>query len=132
MSTAETPVPGSPEDLDDSVADGAWGSVKYARRANGYMEAKQWLNAAGEGIQSKFDHLFRRMVAFGKIVNEEHFRHLGNGIWEFKRGGDRLLCFQDERCWLLTHHYAKARRKCPPSQIAHAETIRTEYFTHKR
>lgn len=123
------PPPGSPLDPDDFIEKGDWGEVRYARRANGVMEAKQWLSQADLGVQAKFDQLFRRIASAGKISNKEHFRNLDDGIWEFKRDGDRILCFQDKRKWLLTHHYPKGgRAKCPPSEIQHAKDIRTEYF----
>ena len=108
-----------------------WGAVRYATRSNGDMEARDWLSGASVRIQSKFSHLFRKIAATGKITNEEHFRMLRDGIWEFKRNGDRILCFRDGPCWWLTHHYAKGGKKCPPRQIDRAIQIRAEHIERK-
>jgi Phage derived protein Gp49-like (DUF891) len=111
----------------DFVEGGDWGQVRHAKRANGRMESKEWLDAQDEGVQSKFDHLFRRIAAIGKIFNETQFRPLESGIWEFKRDGNRLLCFQHGNCWRLTHHYSKGgSKKCPKREIQRAITIRSE------
>ena len=113
----------------DYVQSGAWGKVRHTRRANGHMESKEWLDAQNDGVKSKFDHLFRRIAATGKIFNETQFRPLADGIWEFKRDGDRLLCFQHGTCWRLTHHYPKGgSKKCPKRQIERAVKIRSEYL----
>jgi hypothetical protein len=130
MSTG-APIPPADDEDDDLVKAGDWGEVRYARRQNGRMEAKEWLlESATESEAIKFDHLFRKMAHVGKIVNEEHFRLLEDGIWEFKRDGNRILCFQHKRCWLLTHHYPKGgKAKCPRSEIEKARTIRTEFFS---
>jgi hypothetical protein len=113
----------------DLVKSGDWGQVRYARRRNGAREAKEWLENAETAVQAKFDHLFRVMAAKGKIFNKEHFRLLEDGIWEFKRDGDRILCFQSGRSWFLTHHYSKGgRAKCPPGEIKRAIEIRAEHL----
>lgn len=126
--SAKAPGPTTNEG-DDFVQAGAWGEIRHAKRANGSMEAKDWLQSATDGELSKFDHLFRRMAAFGKIHNDEHFRKLRDGIFEFKRDGNRILCFQHGLCWRLTHYYGKGgKRKCPPDQIEHAIQIRSEFL----
>src|SRR3954469_11908848 len=120
--SASRAVPPQPDD--DLVVGGDWGQIRHAKRTNGRMEAKEWLVSATESQRSKFDHLFRKMAATGRISNDEHFKKLDGEIWEFKRDGDRILCFQQGRCWRLTHHYPKGGRKCPRSQIEYADNIR--------
>ena len=117
------------KEVADFVARGGWGEVRYAARANGSMEAKDWLDGAGKRVQSKFDHLFRKISGAGKIANTEQFRSLSSGIWEFKRDGHRILCFQHGDCWWLTHHYAKSGPKCPRREIDRAIEIRGEHLT---
>jgi hypothetical protein len=113
----------------DLVERGTWGAVRHAIRSDGTMEAKDWLDkVATTSERAKFDHLFRKIAATGQIRNLEHFRNLGNGIFEFKRDGNRILCFQQGRCWRLTHRYPKGGQKCPPSEIAHAMNIRAEFI----
>jgi Phage derived protein Gp49-like (DUF891) len=113
------------------VEDGAWGAVRCATRTNGDREACEWLDGASTRVQAKFSTLFRRISATGKISNEQQFRHLRDGIWEFKRGGDRILCFQDGLCWWLTHHYGKSGNKCPKRQIERAMQIRAEHIEQR-
>ncbi|MBX9792528.1 MAG: type II toxin-antitoxin system RelE/ParE family toxin [Pirellulales bacterium] len=117
---------------DDLVAQGVWGEVRHAIRASGEMEAKDWLDDANNAaFVAKFDHLFRKVRAGQRITNEQHFRHLSKHIWEFKRDANRLLCFQDGRCWRLTHHFPKKSRKCPPKQIERANRIRDEHLARQ-
>lgn len=124
---AEKPVEDSPE-VARLVEKGEWGSIWYAQRQNGGMEAKQWLDAQGASVRAKFSHLFRAMAATGKIYNKEQFRFLEDGIYEFKRNGDRILAFQKGSNWYLTHHFKKSVKKCPPAQIARAIEIRGEFL----
>lgn len=112
------------------VERGTWGSVRYAIRASGAMEAKNFLESeADESVRAKFAHLFRALAAKGAIRNEQQFRKLRGEIWECKRDGHRILCFRDGNCWFLTHHYPKSKRKCPPSEIDRAESIRSEHIS---
>lgn len=110
------------------LARGAKGTVEHAVRSNGDMEAKEWLDSAPLSIRVRFDHLFRKITATGRISNKEQFRKLRDQIWEFKRGGDRILCFSLGNRWLLTHHYQKGGQKCPPKQIERAERIMDEHI----
>lgn len=113
----------------DLVAHGEWGDVRHAQRLNGCMEASEWLREQTNKVKASLDHLFRKMAAFGRIQNKQHFRDLRDGIYEFKRGPHRILCFQVQRCWRLTHYYNKGgQSKCPPRQIDHAIAIRTEFL----
>jgi hypothetical protein len=102
--------------------------IKYAERANGAMEAKEWLEQQDDSIKAGFDVLFKRMADFGKIHNKEQFRHLDGEIWEFKKKANRILTFSVSNTWYLTHHYPKGGQKCPPKQIKRANTIRIEFL----
>jgi hypothetical protein len=93
------------------------------------MEAKEWLEKkATISERAKFDHLFRWMAEFGQIRNTELFRSLEDGIYEFKKDSNRVFCFQQGRCWRLTHHYRKGGQKCPRKQIDRAIQIRDEFL----
>ena len=107
---------------------GFWGTVEYARRGDGAMEARDWLESQDATIQSRFDHLFRKIASVGKIANTEQFRKLQGQIWEFKRGGDRIPCFRIANSWCLTHHFKKSGQKCPKKEIERAELIRSEHL----
>jgi hypothetical protein len=101
-------------------------TIEYAVRRSGKMEAKDWFEAQDDGTKAKFDHLFRKAANGQRIHNKQHFRKLSKNIWEFKRDEHRLLTFQHNGGWFLTHHYPKGKKKCPPEQIERAEQIRVE------
>jgi len=116
----------SPEEIEEFVEAGLWGEVRYARRSNGSLEAKEWIDAASVADVAKFSQLFRYISSEGQIRNKEQFRHLGDQIYEFKRNGNRIFCFQSEKCWFLTHHHKKSGLKCQRSEIDRAIQIRKE------
>jgi Gp49-like protein DUF891 len=119
--------------LDDFVEKGDWGEVRHAQRLNGRMEAKEWLdNVATASEAAKFTPLFQKIANTGRIINTEHFRKLRDDIWEFKRDGNRILCFQHGRCWRLTHHYPKSKNKCPPAEIEKAIVIQSEFLSRAK
>ncbi len=105
------------------------GSVEYAVRSDGTMEAKEWLDSQPATKQMSFGVLFQRLAEQGFIHNEQQFRRLRDEVWEFKRGADRLLCFHLGSRWLLTHRIKKSGGlgKCPPHEIGHAKTIGNEH-----
>jgi phage-related protein len=103
-----------------------WGTVEYAVRLNGDMEARDWLEDQSKQIQASFGVLFQKIASGQRITNQTQFRHLGGAIWEFKRGGQRIAAFQAGKSWFLTHHFKKGGTKCPPREIARAENIREE------
>lgn len=106
---------------------GEWGTVEYAIRQNGEMEAKVWLEAQSGTVRASFAHLFRVIANGLTIRNKTQFRHLRGEIWEFKRGGNRLFTFRDENAWFLTHHLKKGgASKCPRKDIDRADNIRVE------
>jgi hypothetical protein len=111
------------------VERGLWGEVRYAVRQNGAREAKEWIESASDSETSKFDHPFRKISTFGRLGNIEQFRKLDDDIWEFKGGANRILCFQKDSCWFLTHHYRKSGPKCPKKQIERAAKIRAEHLS---
>lgn len=80
------------------VESGDWGCVRHARRTNGDMEAKVWLESASLGQRAKFSALFARMASTGQIRNIEKFRKLSRHIYEFKSDADRILTFQHGNC----------------------------------
>lgn len=107
------------ENDDIPVAEGRKARLVYARRADGTMEAKEWLESESLSVQASFDQLFRQLVNCGPLFpNKEQFKKMkgisGGIVWEFKRGGEagnRLYCVEPESGdrWLLTNHYRKGK-----------------------
>jgi hypothetical protein len=117
-----------PSQADRIVERGKWGSVEYAVRANGSMEAKEWFGSQDVSVRTSFGVLFKRILQEGRITNELQCRQLRDTIWEFKRGGNRLLFGQVGNRRLLTHHIKKGGpKKCPPREINRAQTIIDEH-----
>lgn len=84
------------------------------------------LHAADRSALHRFLVLFERMAEDGVIRNKTQFRKLEGCIWEFKRGQHRMLCFQDDRTFVLTHGFRKKRQKCPRTEIERARRIMSE------
>jgi len=104
------------------LAEGRFGTVEYAARSSGAMEAREWLEAQSESTQRSFG------VREGKIRSELQFRHLRAKVWEFKRSAHRLFCYREGSRCLLTHYYRKGGQKTPPQQISRAEQIGEEHI----
>jgi phage-related protein len=108
---------------DDLVCDGAWGSIRYAKLPDGSMPAKEYLESLDEKDLTRVIALMQRMADVGRICNTEQFRKLDDGIWEFKRGPVRILCFQRGNGWVLTHGYKKQSQRLPASELKRAKRI---------
>jgi hypothetical protein len=124
----------APSRDDRTLEKGRYGTVEFAIRADGTMEAKSWFDKSPVNVLASFDVLFRRLVDSGRIPNKEQFRQLDGDIWEFKRGDHRLLCYRIGPRVLLTHRIKKAggRGKCPQGAITHAQNIAAEHFQWER
>lgn len=115
------------------VVEGEQRTIAYARTMSGAMPAKEFLddlqerggaNAAPD--LARLDRLFERMSVVGAVHNVEQFRKLRGEIFEFKSNQLRVLAFRVDTVWFLTSGFTKRQRKCPPSEIVRAESIRAE------
>ena len=114
------------------LADGPKRKVSCARRTNGSSESRDYLESIDDKAQVKFAALFQRMADAG-VLSENKIKLLedSGGIWEFKSGEHRSLCFRDGPVWVVTHGFRKRGQKTPMNQITRAQTIRSEYFELK-
>ena len=117
----------------DPLVKGPCAAVAFARRANGKRPAKEYIEDLGRKDQAKLAKSFTKIAAIGRIGNPERFRKLGGTsgkIYEFKvHPGRRVLCFQQDRTWYLTHGFDKQTGKTPPKEIQRAEAIMGEYLS---
>ena len=98
-----------PSDVDREVATGQYGSVVFAVKSDERMaEAWYWKANLPKQKWKSFESLCKRLVNEGFIINEEQFKHLDDDVFEFKRGGDRLLCFRVGKRW---HSYECVEEK---------------------
>lgn len=67
------------------------------------------------------------------LVNEEQFKSIGDGIFEFRgRSGARLFCFMDSGALILcTNGYVKKKQKITPAELERAKNWRAEYLRAK-
>ena len=65
-------------------------------------------------------------------ANKNKCRPLGHKIFEFKRGQQRVLWFYDDgKCIICTHRFAKKSQKTPPQEIDLAIERRKQYLQAK-
>ena len=75
----------------------------------------------------RFRLLLTKTADEGAIRNEQIFRHIGEGFYEFKVKTERLYCFYDGRRLVLTHG-DKKRSDRAVEERKRAGKIKTEYF----
>ncbi len=92
---------------------------------------QQKVRAPGE--LAKLARLLDYTAAAGAPANEQKFRHLGDGLYEFKADSLRVVCFQEPgRLILCSHGFVKKQQKTPRAQIAKAEAVRARYEAARR
>jgi phage-related protein len=117
----------------DPIVKGRCASVAYARRANGNRPAKEYIEKLQQSDQAKLSKSFRTIAETGRIFNKERFRHLRGKIYEFKvHPKVRVLCFQMNKTWYLTHGFDKETGNTPGRQIDCAEDIMGEHISLSR
>jgi hypothetical protein len=104
-------------------------SVVCAVKENGNSPAQEFLEEleiSDVAKMTQFMVLFRRIGQDGRIGNPEHFAHEQGDIWTFKRHQHRIPCFQDGKCFVLTHGFKKKRNKWHRSDFEAADAIRKD------
>jgi len=126
---------------------GRWGSVEYAVGANLTYEAEDfYLNelprifgkSNGRKVQRRLLAIFENIANYGYSPRMSGERGDIHGVkWEFSKKLIRFGCFQDGKCWVLTHGFFKpgAQKKkgvWPTEQLDRADRIRQEHLMHFR
>lgn len=94
---------------------------------DGKSQVKEFIKTLPQSDQKKIFALLCRTADHGTLSNEEKFRKLDDGIWEFKSFQVRLLCyFERHRLIILTHGFIKKKDRTPKSEIDRAIRIRDE------
>ncbi|MBN1804601.1 MAG: type II toxin-antitoxin system RelE/ParE family toxin [Sedimentisphaerales bacterium] len=118
---------------DDPLIKGPCAIVAYASRKNGKKPALDYIETLGRSDWAKLAKSFVKMAQVGRIHNIERFRKLGGKsgkIYEFKVYPKvRVLCFQLDKTWFLTHGFNKETGNTPPRQIDCAEEIMNEHIS---
>jgi hypothetical protein len=90
-------------------------------------------------LEAKKSHDYGRLMRYLEwtssklLVNEEQFKAVGDGIFEFRaRDGARLFCFLDSNAVILcTNGYVKKKQKITPTELERAKNWRSDYFAAK-
>ena len=118
---------------EDPLVKGPCAIVAYARLSNGKRPAFEYIEKLQKEDWAKLAKSFLKIAHIGKIHNIERFRKLhskSGKIYEFKiHPKIRVLCFQLEKTWLLTHGFDKETDGTPPRQIDRAEQIMKEHIS---
>lgn len=109
---------------------GSLRTIEYAVLRNGDMPAMNFFCSLTDNEQEKVIVLFRKYGEQGKISNEEQFKNLEDGLWEFKRFKIRFICFfHIGGRVILTHGFIKKRDKTPREEIERAKRFRAEFLS---
>lgn len=102
-----------------------------------YMEeAIAFLESLPDKVKDKIAYNISKSRYF---MDNELFKKLNDDIWEFRtiyQGFKyRLLAFWDKdtgNLVIATHGFVKKTQKTPGSELAHAESIRKNYYNEKK
>jgi putative component of toxin-antitoxin plasmid stabilization module len=106
---------------------------------DGKDHADRFLTQLRKHDRNQWDFIRKRIRAVAnhdRYANELTFKHVGEGVFEFKRPGIRLYAFYDEideigHLILCTNGGGKGNRKEQNADIQSAKTIRNAYFSAK-
>jgi hypothetical protein len=106
---------------------GRWGAVVFATAADGTCPAAEFFEQLSASDQTKLITLFKRFADFGKIINREKFKKIGDNLFEFKSFQIRVFCFIERNELILTHGCIKKRDNLGKADTERAERIRSEH-----
>lgn len=93
-----------------------------------FVEALDTLPKRWADLSSNLNETAKR----GLSRNEEKFKSLVDGLFEFKSWQLRLICFFDDGFVVCTHGYIKKRRDAPRYEIDRARRMRAAYRNEKQ
>jgi len=101
----------------------------YGLLVNGTCEAEEYLKWLSDKEKSKLMPLLQYTVQTGTLKNEQKFKSIGDGLFEFKGFQSRLFCFFEQgKIIILTHGCIKKRDKLDPAEVKKARSRKEEYF----
>lgn len=102
-------------------------SLWFLADRRGTCQAADYLLSLEAAAQDKANALLDRVARYGNYRNEQKFRGLGDGIWEFKSGQVRLLCFQVTGGYVVTHAVDKPKSRALQREKRKAMRLRDEF-----
>ena len=96
---------------------------------SGRCRYEKFIDALVEKDRIKLTSLLDRTASHGLPRNAQRFKHLEDGIYEFKSDQHRLLCFQlPDNLIVITHGLTKKKNRMPRAEIERAKRMRTEFL----
>ena len=112
--------------------------VKFYRKTNGEMPAKDYLEGLPDNVQAKLLALAKYISDEGQIYDKKKFRIVDKRerIWEFKPYQHRFFCFFIKNGKLIiTNGYKKEGRKISKNDLNIAIEYKKDYlrrYTRRR
>jgi len=105
-------------------------AIDVAVRPNETAPALEYFEGLSANDQARFISWFGIMADTAQIGNKQKFHSLEDGIYEFRVGKHRILCFwvRGAGKLILTHGFYKKTNKTPPGELKLAKAIRNEYL----
>jgi len=109
---------------------GPKGFVAYAKRRNGKLEARGYLESLTKAENAFFKRKFEQLSKGEKLPPNQFSRYRESKyIYEFKHhSGKRVYCFKDVGGWWLTSGHDKAPKNKQRQQVNRAEAIMREHL----
>jgi Phage derived protein Gp49-like (DUF891) len=85
----------------------------------------QFVDSRGREVKNRLFAIIKKTADEGAYTSEEIYRHVGNGIYEFKAQTARVYCFMAGNRIVLTHGAVKP--KSVVKDRSRAEQVREEY-----
>jgi hypothetical protein len=93
---------------------------------------RDYLNSLDVRALKKMIAVMQRMADTGQVHNTSKFRHLRDGIYEFKAQTARILCFFHQDYVICTHGTEKTKRQHLENEINKARDYRKQYLENRR
>jgi putative component of toxin-antitoxin plasmid stabilization module len=75
----------------------------WLAQQEGGCQVTEFLGTRSDEVNKRIFAIVRKTADVGKYEEEEIYRHIGQGIWEFKARTVRLYAFSDGKQIILTH-----------------------------
>jgi hypothetical protein len=95
-------------------------------------QVTEFVSALNARTKNRLFAIIRKTADEGKYEEEEIYRHIGEGIWEFKAQTARIYSFCDARRIVLTHAGYKPNKNMVKPERDKAVAIRDQYDVWKR
>lgn len=106
---------------------------QYANNKRGRKPAEEFLSSLSDKENAKFQALMRQVAYSRQYHNKQKFKKLNtsDGIWQFRSGDYRMLCYQLGNCFYLTNGFKKDQNKTDKYYIDLAINIKKENIKKK-